>query len=197
MPRTARDMLLKLRSATFASADDLLAGVGAALMAPAALSRIARAGQIAVTAALPVVVTVATIVAELGKSSRPAAALRGMAFTAFAVYAGTFSVPMILNGIGALVTGSGFTFRPFGAMLVNKKGKRASRIRALWRAIVTWTPLVVTLMLFVFDRSDARSPVIALQCAVMLGMAAAAVSAILHPSRSIQDRLSGTWIVPR
>jgi hypothetical protein len=120
-----------------------------------------------------------------------------MAFTAFAVYAGTFSVPMILNGIGALVTGSGFTFRPFGAMLVNKKGKRASRIRALWRAIVTWTPLVVTLMLFAFDRSSARSPVMALQCAVMLGMAAAAGWAIRHPSRSIQDRLSGTWIVPR
>src|SRR5262249_6213113 len=107
--------------------------------------------------------------------------------------------PTFFSGIGAVITGSGFTFRPFGAMLVNARGKRVSRIRALWRAVVTWTPVVVTLALFALHPKSGggRPGVFALQAAVMAAMAAAAVWAILRPSRSIQDRLSGTWIVPR
>ena len=76
-------------------------------------------------------------------------------------------------------------------------GKRASRVRALWRATVTWTPVVLTLALFVFERGGVRPFVFALQYALMLGMAGAAAWAIIRPSRSIQDRLAGTWIVPR
>ncbi len=36
-----------------------------------------------------------------------------------------------------LLSRSGFTFRPFGAALVNARGERASRLRALRRAAVT------------------------------------------------------------
>jgi len=197
LPRAARGMLLKLRDAKFSSSDALLAALGAALASPAHLSRIKRAGQIAVSAAFPVAITVITVIEELGKSGKPSTQSTGLFFSALAVYAGTFTIPMLFNAIGALVTGSGFTFRPFGAMLVNARGKRASRVRALWRAVVTWAPVVLTLALFVFERGGLRPFVFALQCVLMLGMACAAAWAIARPSRSIQDRLSGTWIVPR
>ena len=197
LPRAARDVLLKLRDAKFASPDALLTGLGTALASPAYMSRLARAGQIAVTAAFPIVITVITLIAEVGKADKPTAESSGLLFSALAVCAGTFTIPMILNAIGAVVTGSGFTFQPFGAMLVNKRGKRASRVRALWRATVTWTPVVLTLALFVFERGGVRPFVFALQYALMLGMAGAAAWAIIRPSRSIQDRLAGTWIVPR
>ena len=198
LPRQARDVLLKLRDAKFTSLDGLLTGLGGALASPAYFSRIKRAGQIAVSAAFPVIITVIAV-AERGKVEHKAKTAGELLYIALAVYAGTFSIPLLLSGLGALITGSGFTFRPFGAMLVNTRGKRASRIRAFWRAIVTWTPVVLTLVLFLFESNthDIRAPVVALQCALMLGMAAAAVWAIVHPSRSIQDRLSGTWIVPR
>jgi len=39
--------------------------------------------------------------------------------------------------------------------------------------------------------------VLVLRSLPMALFAAGAVWAILHPSRSIQDRLAGTWIVPR
>jgi hypothetical protein len=197
LPRAARDVLLKLRDAKYASLDALLTGLGTALSAPAYVSRMRRAGQIAITAAFPVVITIITVIAELGKPEKPTAHSTGLFISALAVYAGTFTIPMIFNAIGALITGSGFTFQPFGAVLVNKRGKRASRVRALWRAIVTWMPVVATLALFVFERGGLRPSVFALQCALMLGMAGAAAWAIVRPSRSIQDRLSGTWIVPR
>jgi hypothetical protein len=35
------------------------------------------------------------------------------------------------------------------------------------------------------------------QTILMALIVAAAVFAVYHPSRSIQDRLAGTWIVPR
>jgi serine/threonine protein kinase len=199
LPRTARNVLLKLRDAEFTSPDALLAALGAAMGAPVNVPWVTRAGQIAVSAALPVFVTSVTVVTEVRNTAAHATTAAGVLFVAVAVYAGTSTVPLFFNAIGALVTGSGFTFRPFGAMLVNKRGKRASRIRALWRAIVTWTPIVVTLVLYAFEPKPPafRPPVFILQCLLVLGMTIAAIWAILHPSRSIQDRLSDTWIVPR
>jgi hypothetical protein len=199
LPRAARNVLLRLRDAKYTSPDALLTALGTALSSPAYFSKLRRAGQIGVSAAFPVLITAITVVAGLSGHVKQAAGTNGQLFAAFAVYAGTFVIPMFFSAIGAVTTGSGFTFRPFGAMLVNKRGKRPSRVRALWRAIVTWTPVVLALALFALQpkHGDARPSVLALQYALMLGMAAAAVWAILRPSRSIQDRLSGTWIVPR
>jgi len=106
---------------------------------------------------------------------------------------------MFFSVLGAIITGSGFTFRPFGAALVNRRGQRASRLRALWRAAVTWTPMCV--ILFVIKRSpnppNYRLDLLTLETVLIAFVGAAAVWAIYHPSRSIQDRLAGTWIVPR
>src|SRR5262249_5421852 len=199
LPRAARDMLLQLRDAQFSARDVPLPALGAPMAFPAYFSKLKRAGQIGVSAALPIVVTALTLFSGIAETANPATPKSELLFITFAVLSGTFVLPMFFAAIGAVVTGSGFTFRPFGAMLFNKRGKRASRVRALWRGIVTWSPVVVAVALFAAEpgRSNFRPSVFALQCTVMLGMAAAAVWAILHPSRSIQDRLSGTWIVPR
>src|SRR5262249_25473730 len=112
---------------------------------------------------------------------------------------GSFVVTMFFSTLGALVTGSGFTFRPFGAALVNARGQRASRLRALWRAAVTWTPLIVTLIVVKLapNPPNYRVDLLVLETALMAFVAGAAAWAVAHPSRSLQDRLAGTWIVPR
>ena len=123
----------------------------------------------------------------------------GLWVVALSSAAGSFAVTMFMSAFGALVTGSGFTFRPFGAALVNRRGKRASRVRALWRAAVTWTPLCVTLMVIKLNPKPPayRLDLLVVETVLMALIAAAAVWAVYHPSRSLQDRLSGTWIVPR
>ncbi len=45
--------------------------------------------------------------------------------------------------------------------------------------------------------SDVRVVVLTLQTVLMIAIAAAAGWAIYRPARSIQDRLAGTWVVPR
>jgi hypothetical protein len=105
----------------------------------------------------------------------------------------------VLAAIGSLAARGGFTFRPFGAALVRKDGKNASRLRALIRVLAAWSPVPVVCYLVAkgsnpVDVSTGRA---LLEAAIFLVFIAGAVWAILHPTRGIQDRIAGTWIVPR
>ena len=101
--------------------------------------------------------------------------------------------------IGALVTRSGFTLRAFGAALVTDAGCPATRFHAVRRAIVTWSPLALAALMFNFlPPMKAITPGLAVLYTLPLAIATAgAVWAWRHPSRGIQDRIVGTWIVPR
>ena len=59
------------------------------------------------------------------------------------VAGGSACVVAALGLIGALVARGGFTLRSFGAALVIKDGRNASRTRALLRAIVAWSPVAL------------------------------------------------------
>jgi hypothetical protein len=197
IPLPARRVLLSLRDAEFPSAEALSNGVSTALAVPAVLPWRRRALQIAMSAAFPVLTAATTAVALIATRSRGMTIPRFW-FTTITVLGGTFLIPALLGMAGAAVTGSGFTFRPTRAALVNRLGEPASRIRALWRAAVTWSPIVVVLPLTAFSKPpDGRVSVLLLQTVIVLAMLAAALWAIARPTRGIQDRLSGTWIVPR
>jgi eukaryotic-like serine/threonine-protein kinase len=105
----------------------------------------------------------------------------------------------ILGLIGALVARGGFTLRSFGAALVIKDGRNASRTRAVFRAIVAWSPLALWLLIVKYGpKLETASTGVALLYTLVLALLiAGAVWAWLHPSRGIQDRIAGTWIVPR
>ena len=100
---------------------------------------------------------------------------------------------------GALVMRGGFTLRAFGAAMVNRCGEPVSRFRALWRAIVTWLPACALILLFKKSGTSTNiDPRLLVVQTLGVGLfVATAVWTALHPSRSIQDRLAGTWIVPR
>ena len=124
---------------------------------------------------------------------------RALAGIVAATLGGTFIAVAFFAAVGALATGSGFTFRMMGTALVNRKGKRISRVRGLWRAAVTWSPMIALFFSFKYgpDITKGGYGFLALDLAFVLMLGAGAVWAILRPSRGIQDRLAGTWIVPR
>ena len=105
----------------------------------------------------------------------------------------------VLGLIGAVVARGGFTLRSFGAALVIKDGRNASRARALFRAIVAWSPIALWIGIVKWgpkiQQASTGTALIATLAIVLL--AAGGVWAWLHPTRGIQDRLAGTWIVPR
>ena len=115
------------------------------------------------------------------------------------IAAGSAAFVAALGLIGALVVRSGFMLRAFGAALVRADGRDASRLRALARALVAWSPVLLFPLLIRFgpplNRITAGFAFFYTLVPVML--LAGAVWAWRHPSRGIQDRIAGTWIVPR
>jgi hypothetical protein len=116
-----------------------------------------------------------------------------------AIFAGAGLIVVVLGVIGALAMRGGFTFRLFGSALVTAQGTEASRIRALLRTIVAWLPLGL-LGLLLWLGPGPKRPTIAWTIAQMSAialLAGGAAWAIARPARGIQDRVAGTWIVPR
>jgi hypothetical protein len=143
--------------------------------------------------------TVAPILANQAEGLNKLANARALAGIGVATFGGTFIAVAVFAGIGALATGTGFTFRPFGVALVNRRGKKISRVRGLWRAAITWSPIIALVFAFTYgpDVTKGGYGFLALDLALVAVLAAGAVWAILRPARSIQDRLAGSWIVPR
>ena len=143
--------------------------------------------------------TAAPILESQSKGLEKLANTRVLTGIVIATLGGTFIFVAFMAGVGALVTGSGFTFRPFGAALVNRRGKRISRVRALWRAGITWSTMIA--LAFILkngpDVTDGSNLMVAVDLALVAIVVAGAVWAAQHPARGIQDRLAGTWVVPR
>jgi hypothetical protein len=125
--------------------------------------------------------------------------LRTLSAVGIAVLAAMFVVPAFFGGVGALAIGSGFTFRPMRAALVNRRGQPVSRLRAVTRAAIAWSPIVAILLLMKLGPEVNKTTGwrLALEWLLLAVLAAGAGWAIARPSRGIQDRLTGTWIVPR
>jgi hypothetical protein len=143
--------------------------------------------------------TAAPILANQAEGLNKLATARALAGIVVATLGGTFIAIAVLAAIGALATGTGFTFRPFDVALVNRKGKRISRVRGLWRAAVTWSPMIALMFAFKYgpDITKGGYAFLLLDLALVAVLAGGAVWAILRPARGIQDQLAGSWIVPR
>ena len=143
--------------------------------------------------------TVAPILAGQAEGLARLANARALAGIVVATFGGTFIAVAIFAAIGALATGTGFTFRPFGVALVNRKGQKISRLRGLWRVAVTWSPMIGLFFAFKYgpDITKGGYLFLAVDLALVALLAAGAVWAIMRPARGIQDRVAGTWIVPR
>jgi hypothetical protein len=201
LPMPARKVLLSLRGGACKTTAALTEGIAVALNTPAVFPKSRRAAQIGVCALLPIVTAAVTIGGILFGGEKGVAALQSPAMLwaiGLAVVSGMLVVVAPFALFGAFVMRGGFTLRGFGAAMVNRRGEPVSRFRAVWRAIVTWSPACA--LIFLFGKSDSTTIdpwVLAVQTLGVGLFVAAAVWTALHPSRSIQDRLAGTWIVPR
>ena len=84
----------------------------------------------------------------------------------------------------------GLIFRAFGIAVVTGDGEPASRLRALLRGLAGWAWVAAAIWLWV------AFGVAVGVCMAVLVLAGAAW-AIVHPTRGLQDRIAGTWLVPR
>jgi hypothetical protein len=106
----------------------------------------------------------------------------------------------------ALLFRGGLSVRLMGLALVRSNGGRALRIQCAWRALLVWAPVTALLL------GSARLDFLSWQDDEMEGLAWLSLSAwwlalgllityfllaFWRPSRSLHDRLAGTYVVPR
>jgi hypothetical protein len=84
----------------------------------------------------------------------------------------------------------------FGISLVTKDGSRVSRLRALWRNLIVWSPCVPLPILIVLLAVVGPGHKW-LVCLLLAALIALVASSLNMPKRGIPDRLSGTFPVLR
>ncbi len=85
----------------------------------------------------------------------------------------------------------------FRLAVVNAKGKPADRSHLLARWAIVWLPLFLP-MVFVAQLLKTDEAIASISVLVLLLLwISAAVYAVIHPNRGLQDRLAGTWVVRR
>jgi uncharacterized RDD family membrane protein YckC len=96
--------------------------------------------------------------------------------------------------VAALLFRGGLVLLIAGVTFVRRDGQRAFRLRLLWRAMVTWSPsfLAFVLSILAVAKQVNWGPWLALALPGLL-----AVLSVALPVRGLQDRLAGTWPVPR
>ncbi|MBC8352510.1 MAG: protein kinase [Planctomycetes bacterium] len=100
----------------------------------------------------------------------------------------------------ALFFKGGLLLRMFNVVAVRRDGKRASGLRMFWRAMVP-APIALALASVGMAQMDGGhafptlTPVASWGAVLLVGVLL--VVSVLHPRRSISDRLAGTYLVPR
>ena len=195
LPLPARDTLGKVAGAAFASIDGVRAAFEDLLHGPDWVSRRRRAASLLLPGVpLFLGISAVTLILLLFRATAdPAAGVT--AIDVSRLFVQQLTIAAALAAVTAVASKGGVVLRWWGIGLVTATGTPASRARVMWRTFVAWLPVLAgALMLGVEMR-----PLTALMTVVvtMLLMLCGVAWAILDPDRGVQDRIAGTWLVPR
>ena len=102
-----------------------------------------------------------------------------------------------LGLVSPVIVPGGFAMRQLGLAVVDRTGREISRWRSLGQAVVAWSPILL-LVVPLYGVSGTMQPGWRVVAAGLVAtFVVGAGYAIVHPTRGLQDRLVGTWLVPR
>jgi hypothetical protein len=93
--------------------------------------------------------------------------------------------------LASLLLRRGLLLRLLGVEIVTGTGSRARRGRAFLRSLLTWSPLLVLRICGIW------MPIEWSYAPVLLVLITAGAYSLARPDRGLQDRLAGTWLVPK
>jgi hypothetical protein len=116
-------------------------------------------------------------------------------------------VPLAAPIVWAFLWRGGLSFRLLGLALVRADGRPAGRLQCAWRTLLVWAPVTAllsylawrTVSLDLARQREVGNPLWWLPwLLLLLGLLLLYVAlALRSPERSLQDRLAGTYLVPR
>jgi RDD family len=122
-------------------------------------------------------------------------------WTAVFVVTSMITAVAALGLLSAFAAKGGVLMRGLGLAIVGPDGREVSRLRALARATISWSP-VLTAFVVLGTATPARVGGLrlerpALAVLLLLVFIAGAIFALLNPSAGLQDRLARTRVVAR
>ena len=134
---------------------------------------------------------------ERDKARRNASA-RGLLSIGGFFVAGATAVMAVVGLLSALLFRGGLLLRLLGIAIVSKDGA-ATRLRAFWRAVIAWSPAVLSGIALAMGAAggSSRTTWLLIELASLLLFIVGVAYAVRHPGRGLQDRFAGTWLVPR
>jgi hypothetical protein len=108
---------------------------------------------------------------------------------------------LICSIVSSIAVPGGAATRMIGLAVVTRDGSEIGRGRSLARTLIAWAPILAWLVLFpnpIVMGFGPASPVPVLAISLAFGaMIAGVVWTIAAADRGLQDRIAGTWVVPR
>ena len=105
----------------------------------------------------------------------------------------------LLGLVGTLLSGVPPGLQMNDLAIVTENGEPASRLRALWRGLLGWLPLLLGSLALalcqIVPGAAGAFPFVAIAFALVLGWLLSIT--IRNPSRGLNDTIAGTWLVPR
>ena len=105
----------------------------------------------------------------------------------------------LLGLVGTLISGVPPGLRMNDLAIVTENGEPASRLRALWRGLLGWLPLLLGSLALalcqIVPGAAGAFPFVAIAFALALVWLLSLT--IRNPSRGVNDMIAGTWLVPR
>ena len=199
LPLSAHILLASLATRGFDSWRQVVSQTTRLLAVPDRVTNGRRAAQLAACAALPTLSTVDFLLLL-------APFLSGAVHS----FAEMFTLIACAGVASAFISRGGLLLRSFGIAVVTRDGREASRLRAASRALIAWSPVVPMAWLMHVQSTISQVSLRRTQQSfnpagthvdAALGVAVVFVGctvwAIVHPERGLQDRMAGTWLVPR
>ncbi len=134
------------------------------------------------------------ILGPIAKQSRPGSMPGPQLLSPFLLWFSLLFYVAIPAVIAALCFRGGLVLLATGVTYVRRDGMKASRLRLLWRSVVTWSPVAGAVVMGIAAMGT-KSVSLALLSG--LPMIILTVWSLWLPERGLQDRLAGTWPVPR
>jgi hypothetical protein len=188
LPLHARRVLQNLAGGKFEKLSFVTGTLRGLLDKPADVSRGIRAGSIFM---LPLYVWIAVLVGRY--HDKPWDDPGGIVMVSALVVLGAMALAQLL-AVPFRSTASHSIFR---LAVVNAKGEPATRSHLLIRWAIVWLPLFVPMSFVALLINRAGSLAFASAVVLLLLWGSAAVYAVVHPHRGLQDRLAGTGVVRR
>ncbi len=110
-------------------------------------------------------------------------------------YGGGLVGVIVPSLLAAVTCRGGLALSLVGVLVVTGDGSRAGRGRVLWRQVLAASPFLLLLGSIAGARTWMGWTPAALAGGILFG--GLALASALLPERSLQDRLAGTWLVPR